>query len=192
MNCREKFPRATLRPSLLSDIAPIFNLIQSGAMEGVFSNLYLIPRYQAGLGLQLLSCLYLKCIKLPDGIWHRAEMKSAWVGSEFAGFSIVRHVGNDPVRLEIYLCALVPEYRGRGIGKALVAAAVDSVPFDGSIEASCLDDAIGMKALLRKAGFVPIATPHSTTMQIAPETFLFYPCHANNYFAKNSEWRNAI
>ncbi|MFA6313305.1 MAG: GNAT family N-acetyltransferase [Sterolibacterium sp.] len=100
----------------LRDIAPIFSLIQVGSHHRHFSNLYTRPRYMAGLGLQLFSLWKNGQIRLPDGIRHRAEMKVLSVAGEFAGFVILRYEASQHDAVEICMCGVHNEFRGKGMG----------------------------------------------------------------------------
>jgi ribosomal protein S18 acetylase RimI-like enzyme len=135
----------------LSDIAPAFNLIQAGSAQGCFCNLYLQPRYQAGLALQLFSVFFLGKIRLPDGTWFKAELSIIRVADRFAGFALVRTLS--PLHRELYMCGVEPGLQGRGHGRALLEKTLADLPPGGTLETECLDAAVMMRALVGKLGF---------------------------------------
>lgn len=155
-----------LTESRLSDIAPIFNLIQVGSANGHFSNLYAQPRYMAGLGIQLFSLWRNNRIKLPDGSWHQASMKVLKVDRDFAGFTILRHQAKQADEIEIYMCGLETSIRGNGLGEWMMRAALSEVPSGYSLYAECLPSSVQMKSLLMKLGF---SETRSTTPTQVPQ-----------------------
>jgi len=161
-----------LAESRLLDIAPVFNLIQAGSLNGNFSNLYTQPRYMAGLGMQLFSIWKNGRIKLPDGTWHRANMQVLRVSGDFAGFVILREEAGHPNDVEIYMCGVEDRFRGQGLGERMLRAALSEVPSDYSLFADCLPDSIQMKSLLRKLGFDEIARPTSTPIPRMAQRFV--------------------
>jgi len=150
--------------SNLSDIAPIFNLIQLGSRHGQFSNLYTRPRYMAGLGIQLFSLWTSSRIRLPDGIWHQAHLKVLRVGNRFAGFVILRWEVRQPNEVEIYMCGVENDFRGTGLGEWMLRAALSAVPSRCSLFADCLPNSTPMKSLLNKLGFEELGLATSTTV----------------------------
>lgn len=150
-----------LAESRLSDIAPIFNLIQAGSLNGHFSNLYTRPRYMAGLGIQLFSLWKYSSIRLPDGTRHQASMKVLRLGRDFAGFVILRHDASRPIEVEIYMCGVEDDFRGKGSGEWMLRAAISEIPNGYWVFADCLPDSVQMKSLLKKLGFAetPSAAP---------------------------------
>lgn len=150
-----------LRETRLGDIAPIFSLIQLGSHHGHFSNLYTRPRYMAGLGMQLFSLWKNGQIRLPDGIWHRAEMKVLSIAGEFAGFIILRSESSQPDAIEIYMCGVQNEFMGNGLGEWMLRTALGKLPYGCSVVADCLPNSVQMKSLLKKLGFVEAGLPES-------------------------------
>jgi len=137
----------------LFDIAPIFNLIQVGSRSGHFSNLYTQPRYMAGLGIQLFSLWANETIELPDSSSHHANMKVLRADSDFAGFTILLHEARRPAETEIYMCGVVNDFRGRGLGEWMLRAALLELPVGQTVFADCLPASLQMKSLLPKIGF---------------------------------------
>lgn len=137
----------------LADIAPVFNLIQEYSYHDYFNNLYLQPRYQAGLGIQLFSILFFGYIRLPDSTWHQTNMLVAKNNNELLGFIIIRKLPGPCDRHEIYMCAINDLYRRQGLGKRLIKAAIANLPKDSILEAECLPKARQMKQLLLNFGF---------------------------------------
>ena len=162
-----------LAESKLSDIAPIFNLIQAGSLNGNFSNLYAQPRYMAGLGIQLFSLWMGGKIRLPDGIWYRASMQVLRVGRNFAGFVILRHEVEQPDVVEIYMCGIANEFRGKGLGEWMIRAALSEVPSNCKLIAECLPNSVQMQALLMKLGFTRTTQPTPRRNPGAPQTLMF-------------------
>ena len=148
----------------LSDMAPIFNLIQLGSRHGHFSNLYTRPRYMAGLGIQLFSLWKSSSIRLPDGIWHQATLKVLRIGNDFAGFVILRWEARQPNEVEIYMCGVENDFRGKGLGEWMLRTALHEVPNGHSLFADCLPKSIRMKSLLNKLGFGEAGAGTSTRM----------------------------
>lgn len=161
----------TLGEARLADIAPIFNLIQAGSLNGHFSNLYSQPRYMAGLGIQLFSMWTSKRIRLPDGRWHQARIKVLKVGGEFAGFVILRQETGSPHELEIYMCGVDEQFKGKGLGEWMLRAVLAEVPDGYSLFADCLPNSAQMKSLLRKLGFGETDSP--TRASEAVERFVY-------------------
>lgn len=159
--------------SRLSDIAPVFNLIQTGSRHGHFSNLYTQPRYMAGLGIQLFSMWSGGRIRLPDGRWHPVRMKVLRVGGDFAGFVILRRDACSPHELEIYMCGVGEEFKGRGLGEWMLRTAVSEVPGGCVVYADCLPGSIQMKSLLRKLAFSETGVPVSTPILHAAQRFAY-------------------
>lgn len=144
---------ATSTKARLSDIAPIFNLIQEVSALGCFSNLYLKPRYQTGLALQLFSVWLFGKIRLPSGCWFKANLHSFYEQGELAGFLLLRQLSMDGTSYEIYMCAVAANARGKNLGKRLIESAIASLPDNSIVEAECLPQALQMKRLLRRLGF---------------------------------------
>ena len=84
--------------------------------------------------------------------------------SDFAGFSIVRDKGKSKCR-EIYLFAVMPQFRRIGVGKKLIDYCIMEILPGGSIEASCLPKARIMKELLQASGFTLESKSNSTSLQ---------------------------
>jgi ribosomal protein S18 acetylase RimI-like enzyme len=116
----------------------------------------------AGLGIQLFSLWKNGKIKLPDGTCHRANMKVLRVGSDFAGFIILRHEASRPNEIEIYMCGVEDNFRNKGSGEWMVRAALSEIPSQCSVFADCLPNSIQMKSLLKKLGFDDTGLPRST------------------------------
>jgi len=161
-----------LAESRLLDIAPIFNLIQAGSLNGNFSNLYAQPRYMAGLGIQLFSLWRGGRIRLPDGTWHRANMQVLRVGGDFAGFVILRHETGQPSEVEIYMCGVEDEFRAKGLGEWMLRAALSGLPGGCSLFADCLPDSVQMKSLLKKLGFDQTGLATSTQVPGCAQRFV--------------------
>ena len=143
--------KRALAPLRFSHIVAIFNLIQQGSRRGHFTRLYTRPRYIAGLGIQLFALVLTSRIKLPDGISYRAASKVLIVDGRFAGFVILRQVS--PAGTEIYMCALSDEYRGRGLGKWMLANALADTPANHRVSAACLPASESMRSVLTALGF---------------------------------------
>jgi RimJ/RimL family protein N-acetyltransferase len=136
----------------LSDVAPVFNLIQHGSAQGNFSDLYCQPAYMAGLGIQLFTLLF-GCIRLPDRRWYRARARVLRVDGTFGGFIIFRHDAPAMHSTEIYMCAVTPAHREKGLGTWMLKTALSDIPAGHRVYAQCLPRSDHMKALLRKLGF---------------------------------------
>ncbi|MES2151917.1 MAG: GNAT family N-acetyltransferase [Pseudomonadota bacterium] len=137
----------------LNEIAAVFNLIQDGSADGCFNDIYLQPRYQAGLGGQLLCVWGLGRIRLPDGRWSQAALRVVRRDGALAGFILTRDPA--PGRREIYMCAVDSQWRRRGLGRLLVCAAQASLAPGTTLEAHCRTPALAMRRLLQSAGFAP-------------------------------------
>lgn len=142
----------------LSDVAPVFNLIQHGSLAGHFCNLYTQPRYMAGLGIQLFTLL-LGRIRLPADGWYRATIKILRWQEQFAGFVIIRHAAYGPRTSELYMFAIAPEYRRNGLGESMLRTVLAELPIGHRMLAHCLPGSRGMNALLRKVGFTGQPSP---------------------------------
>lgn len=143
-------PKAVLKTFSLRDIAPTFNLIQDGCRRGHFTALYLRPRFMAGLGVQLFTLL-LKCIRLSDRICYPTHAHVLMIDGVFAGFIIIRHM---PTESEIYMCSLLPEFRGKGFGRLMLAEAIAAcVPKGRRLVADCLPASKEMMSTLAGLGF---------------------------------------
>ena len=152
-------PRDRVGAARLGDIAAVFNLIQLGAASGHFNDLYLRPRYQAGLGLQLFSAWLWGRVRVPGGLWRRAQLQVLRVDKDFAGFALI--LGTDPAAglYEIYMTALAPAFRAQGWGRRMLLAALDGLPARCTVQADSLPAAAVMKQLLRSLGFRPATRP---------------------------------
>lgn len=137
----------------LSDIAPVFNLIQDGSKCGFFNNIYLQPRYQAGLAIQLFSVFLFGTIRLPSEMRYKATLRVIRNENAFVGFALTRYLSPRGESREIYMLAISPEYRGNGFGRRLIQSLIYDVECNGTIEAECLPGALPMKRLLQKMGF---------------------------------------
>lgn len=153
-----------------SDIAPIFNLAQAGAMEGCFSNLYLRPRYQAGLAIQLFSIRLFGKLRLPDRTWSPARIDVLRCDGAFAGFVLTRSHCSDERRQEIAMCALKPQLRGSGKGRRMLRHVLDRMPAGSEIDAHCLPNAKAMRRLLGKLGFRSVSPPRQSGTGLYAET----------------------
>jgi GNAT superfamily N-acetyltransferase len=146
---------SAVKPALaslrLSHIAPMFNLILEGSRHRHFTRLYTRPRYMAGLGIQLFTLLLRSRIRPPNGVCYRATSKILVVDGLFAGFVILRQVS--PEETEIYMCALLNEYRGKELGKWLLANALAEAPPNHRISAACLSASDSMRSVLTALGF---------------------------------------
>lgn len=161
----------------LSDIAPIFNLIQEGSRIGSFSNLDLDSRYQAGLALQLFSVYLFGKIRLPDRAYSKRSWKpcatTAALPDSCSSVIICRRAGDLHVR--------GPSRISRP-GTGPQAGAECARGFTGGciVEADCLPDATSMKNLLRDIGFQPVNAQTGrpsppTVIVMAAEPFLSNP-----------------
>ena len=168
MNMTNKQPEnhrqlsANIDQARLSDIAPVFNLIQEYSANDYFNNLYLQPRYQAGLGIQLFSILLFGRIRLPDGSWYKTNLLVARQNNAVLGFVITRCLTNTHIGHEIYMCAVVDLYRRKGLGKRLIKAAIAHLPNDTIIDAECMPKARQMKQLLSSLGFESVGADKKT------------------------------
>lgn len=144
---------ATPTTAKLADIAPIFNLIQEVSSLGSFSNLYLKPRYQTGLALQLFAVWLFGKIRLPSGHWFNADLHTVYEEGKLVGFLLLRQISPDSSNHEIYMCAVIDSARGNGMGKRLIESAISNLPDNCIIEAECLPQSMQMKRLLRRLGF---------------------------------------
>lgn len=142
-------PHVQLKPFRLWHVAPVFNLIEDGVAAGHFTDLYARPPYMAGLARQLFSLLVHR-LRLPDHVRYRADAWVLTVNGQFAGFIILRHAGSDS---EIYMCALLEEYRSQGLGGWMVATAIRQFATGTRVHADCLPASSNMKALLKNLGF---------------------------------------
>ena len=100
-----------------------------------------------------LFTLLMGRIRLPNRVWYRANASVLRVNGQFAGFVIMRHT-TQPTS-EIYMCALLREFRGKGLGELMIVDAINaSVPDGQAVIADCLPASRAMMALLEKIGFV--------------------------------------
>jgi GNAT superfamily N-acetyltransferase len=138
----------------LRDFLPMFNLIQECCASCYFNPIYLRPRYQAGLALQLLGILFFGRLRLPGGAWHSAQIRVAFSdNNQFSGLIIMRDCSNVEPNVEIYMCAVPRPFRGGGIGGLLIRFVIDNVAPGTIVIAECLPSASTMKQLLRRCGF---------------------------------------
>jgi GNAT superfamily N-acetyltransferase len=159
------------------DIAPVFNLIQQASAQGHVNRLYLQPRYQAGLALQLFGVHLLGRLRLPGGRWRAARLQVLRAPHDSAvllGFTLSAAHGTDgaaperngqPPPQEIYLCAVHPDHRGAGWGRAMLQAVLGQWPPATPVHADCLPASAAMKRLLRQLGFSPVPTPADQAVQ---------------------------
>jgi len=82
----------------------------------------------AGLGIQLFSVWLLKSIKLPDGIWHQANLKILRVDNHFAGFIMLRREAHELSQVEIYMCGVAENFRNKGLGEWMLRTAIAEIP----------------------------------------------------------------
>lgn len=144
---------ATLRKAGLSDISSAFNLLQDVSADGYINEIYIQPRYQAGLALQLFSVCLMGRIRLPDGLWSHAALTIARRDGGFAGLILTRHLDAGGARREIYICAVAERFRSQGLGRQLVSSQLALLGEGDALEAQCLPKAQHMKRLLRSLGF---------------------------------------
>lgn len=157
----------------LEDVAPIFNLIQQGSAEGHFCNLYLEPRYMAGLGIQLFSLLWFNRIKLPNDGWYRVTTRVLRVDGRFAGFIMIRHAAFGEKGSEIYMMAIEKEYRRQGLGELILRQVVAERPIGHRIFAHCLPESVAMIGLVKKLGFQDIPHPLRSVVSNFFRQFVF-------------------
>ncbi|MES2259252.1 MAG: GNAT family N-acetyltransferase [Pseudomonadota bacterium] len=146
-------PVVTVRKAALGDIAPVFNLIQQCSAAGLFNAIYLEPRFQAGLGLQLFTVVLFGKIRLPGGNWSRAGLHVVCSDGVFAGFALMRDLHPSGRRREIYLAAVQADMRRQGLGRSLILSILEQLEAGISIDAECQPCAGPMKHLLRSIGF---------------------------------------
>jgi len=152
-------------------ITPIFNLIQNCSKSGYFNNIYLLPRYQAGLALQLFSILLLGKIRLPNGIWYKATLYVISHKSMFVGFALIRSLVPSGSAQEIYMCAVKEKHRGNGFGKQLIQSILNNGENISIIEAECLPKSVHMKRLLCRLGFKSVKSRKTTNLLNIAEKF---------------------
>lgn len=162
---------ATLNKAKLSDIAPVFNLVQACCESGYLNNIYLAPPYQTGLAIQLFSVWLFGKIRLPTETWHKATLQVIRHEGQFAGFILMRYLEPSGASREIYMCALEAQYRGKGLGKLLIQSALNNLENNTIVEADCLPKAMEMKRLLRHMGFESINRTKATTSKNTAEKF---------------------
>ncbi|HAT29766.1 MAG TPA: hypothetical protein DCW29_02585 [Janthinobacterium sp.] len=146
----------TVERPRLADIAPIFNLIQNCSRQGVMNGAYLVPRFQAGLALQLLMVYFFGRIRLSDGAWFATRLYIGRREGRFSGFALARQFKEPGTGFEIYLFAIAPDERRRGHGRLLLQAVLDDLGAGNRVQASCLPGAIAMERLLCSLKFQPL------------------------------------
>ena len=174
MSLKTGFESLSIVDFRFSHIAPVFNLIQAGSVSGCFSNLYLDPRFQAGLALQLFSVRLFSKIRLPSGVWHRARVHVLLHDGAFAGFLLMRHVVSSGANQEIYMCAISVQFRGNGFGKWLLRSVLAHLPANVTVDAGCLSSAVSMQKLLRRIGFKSAGFIESFDRQNRVKKFCFF------------------
>lgn len=163
--------QAAVYKAKLSDIAPVFNLVQECCESGYLNNIYLFPPYLTGLAIQLFSVWLFGKIYLPTGTWHKATLYVIRHEGKFAGFILMRHLEPSGASQEIYVCAVEAKYRGKGFGKLLIQSALKNTENNTLVEAECLPKAVAMKRLLRHLGFESINHTKATTSKNIAEKF---------------------
>lgn len=148
-------------PMGLLDVGQAFRLVLEGSRHGHFSNLYLKPRYRAGLGLQLFGLLRGR-LRMPGGQSFRAHARVLRLDGAFAGLVVLREVGT--AEWEIYVCAIDAAARGRGLGEKLVGQALARHCSPGDVVyADCLPASDKMKRMLLRMGFAASLAPEPCT-----------------------------
>lgn len=148
-------------PLRVLDVGHAFRLVLEGSRHGHFSNLYLRPRYRAGLGLQLFGLLRGR-LRMPGGQNFCAHARVLRLDGVFAGIVVLREVA--PAVWEIYLCAIDAAARGRGLGGKLVGQALARHCTPGDVVyADCLPASDRMKRMLLRMGFAAGPAPEPCT-----------------------------
>lgn len=156
----------------LSEIAPVFNLIQKNSACCLFNPIYLIPYYQAGLAIQLFSIFLFNKIRLANGHWHKANLNVIHKDKLFVGFILTLIKPKKVV--EIYMCAVESQYRKQGFGKNLIQSLLNHLNNEYIVEAECLPKAFIMKKMLVKLGFKLVGGSNNI------EKFIFMPDQNKN------------
>jgi N-acetylglutamate synthase-like GNAT family acetyltransferase len=162
---------AMLYKAKLSDITPIFNLIQECSESGHLNDIYLTPPHQTGVALQLFSVWLFKRIRLPSGTKYKATLHVIRHEGVFAGFILMRYPEPSGASQEIYMCAIKTKYRGKGFGRRMIQSVLNNLKSDAIVEAECSSKAVGMKRLLRSMGFESINPVKATLSNKTPERF---------------------
>ena len=148
---------SAIRKVKLSDIAPIFNLIQNCCRSGHFSNLCLLPPLQTSMALALFSTWIFGKIREPSGNWEKAVLYVIRYKGDFAGFALVHSLRPAKTSWKISLMAIEEKCRGQGLGRQLLMTIINNLQDSHTLECECLPKSVPMKSLLHKTGFKSIS-----------------------------------
>jgi len=150
------FPgQAFISHGRLGEAMALVDAVIEAAAQGFFSKRFLDIRLQFGLAIQLMSAMIFHRIK-KHGQWQLAKacVLVARNDEGVLGFSLLREAGaqQEGAALEVVLICVVQAARRRGLGEALVRAALSQAPCDQDVQLECLVQNRAINSLMDKMG----------------------------------------
>lgn len=135
------------------DIPIIYDLI----VEGVDSGVFFIDR-PTGTGLMRLFLWLVHAVtltKLPERLRKRSQVSLDvfYLDGETIGFVILTASREMPLKINLSMCAILPQFRGLGHGTAMIRTLLGNLPKETTISAACAKSARSMQAVCKHLGF---------------------------------------
>jgi len=132
----------------------IYDLIMEGSDLGVFSDYYCTGPGQFKLLWFLIMAAAL--MKLPEALRKktRISLEVFYFNTNLIGFVLLNTAHKAiPLELKVSMCAIVPAFRGRGHGKAMIRTLIERLPVGTKVTVSCTKFASRMQAICRRLCF---------------------------------------
>lgn len=164
-------PRRTSRPNgvqpaSLSDTQFIFESVLVGASRGYFNSAYLLPGARRGLVHQIRASINHRECPTHRGSNSESTIHVFVEANAPIGFMWVLATENEGER-ELYLVAVSPGHRSKGIGKRLVSETISRFPSKTKFVSRLSQGSRAMLNLLTAMGFEETSSPGANTMSVS-------------------------
>ncbi|MCG5501876.1 GNAT family N-acetyltransferase [Ectothiorhodospira lacustris] len=143
-------PNAGLHPAELADIKFIFDSIQREANAGHFNSDLLFPIAHPGLYKQIFDSITTGCSPTSSGQVPSWFYVSFDAGVRAGFYWLIEERSN---LFELYMVAVEPSFRNRGIGKSILEHVNDRIPIGAKIKARLYRPSAIMLKMLVADGF---------------------------------------
>lgn len=136
----------------LEDEDFIFEQIQAEAQAGHFNKDYLLPQTHPGLRIQLKSSIQQHSCPSHRPGFRSSRLFVHLLNHAPVGFSWAWE-GQKPGSWELYLLAVDPSHRKKGLGKSLLDGTINMFPSKTNFEARPYKSSTAMRRMLESVGF---------------------------------------